>query len=181
MTCTKTYSLPHTLTESSKIKATHLDLLSNLGIIHDHPRIIPPIVSHFLHLKNMFFFNPLKPFLPPPKKKISCLLAMVVWTKITETVQILRSHLKPRDFVRGEVLFCPFDVWPRSVLKIQNARGVWYAWKIGLKAPLKWTTSKKPPENRVDSGKERILYSKHPIEKVQTCAFQGGYSTKTSH
>ena len=158
-----------------QIKATHLDLLSNLGIIHDHPRITPQKKRHvpskfpiFSTWKNMVVFSTPWNLPNPPQKKtqISGLLAMVVWTKITETVQIPWSHLKPREGLEDPKM----------------ATGVLYSLKSigGLKASPKMNNKQSsPPENRVDSQKERILYSSRiHLEKVRTCAFQGGYSKK---
>ena len=118
--------------------------------------------------KIWLFFQPLETFQTPPQKKtqISGLLAMVVWTKITETVQIPWSHLKPREGLEDPKM----------------ATGVLYSLKSigGLKASPKMNNKQSsPPENRVDSQKERILYSSRiHLEKVRTCAFQGGYSKK---
>ena len=139
VTCTKTYSLPHPLTESYKSKHNQSHTLvccqilgSSMTILESSPKKKDTYQVNFPFSppeKICFFFNPLKPsFSPPQKKQNPCLLAMVVWTKITETVQIPWSHLKPR-----------------SVLKIQNGDGSFVCLKNWLKSSPKMNSKQVHP------------------------------------
>lgn len=158
-----------------QIKATNLFVVGSKES-WDHPPQKDTYQVNFPFSWKICFFQPLETF-PPPKKN-PCLLAMVVWTKITETVQIPWSHLKPREFV--ETFWVRLKFGPVG-WKIQNGREFCIAFNWLKSSPKMNSKQVHPWKIGWIPERKGSCIPSIPFEKVRTCAFQGGYSTKTSH